>query len=270
MWGRTRRIARSTVETSVSEGCRHLALPPASRADAKEVVPQRLIFRRPLWFTAATPPLPIEDMRWLVREQPKKRRRTEVSVPVQWQPGAVGRHIASSRSSCVRTRVSQAPAPLRVRARGATLPLVERRPRRGAARSMFIRAGVKSLAADIRPASRAAPPKVRPGTALQRMNVMTTKTAAPAAKAKYIVSPFDVPKVEMPKFDAPKMEVPAAFRRFAQQGVDQAKDNYGKGPGGRRRGDVSPPADVLDRGQGHGGLQPQARRDGPHQQQGRF
>ena len=37
-----------------------------------------------------------------------------------------------------------------------------------------------------------------------------------------------LPRDEMPKIDLPKMEMPAALREFANQGVAQAKQNYGK------------------------------------------
>jgi hypothetical protein len=33
----------------------------------------------------------------LVRELPEKRRRTEVSASIKWQPSAVGRHTSSSK-----------------------------------------------------------------------------------------------------------------------------------------------------------------------------
>jgi phasin len=39
---------------------------------------------------------------------------------------------------------------------------------------------------------------------------------------------FEVPRFEVPKFDMPKMEVPAAFREFAEKGVNQAKENWEK------------------------------------------
>ena len=39
---------------------------------------------------------------------------------------------------------------------------------------------------------------------------------------------FEIPRFDMPKFDMPKMEVPAAFREFAEKGVNQAKDNWEK------------------------------------------
>jgi len=39
---------------------------------------------------------------------------------------------------------------------------------------------------------------------------------------------FEIPRFELPKFEMPKMEVPAAFREFAEKGVNQAKDNWEK------------------------------------------
>jgi phasin len=39
---------------------------------------------------------------------------------------------------------------------------------------------------------------------------------------------FEIPRFEMPKFEVPKMEVPAAFREFAEKGVNQCKDNWEK------------------------------------------
>ena len=36
------------------------------------------------------------------------------------------------------------------------------------------------------------------------------------------------PKFEIPRFDMPKLEIPAAFREFAEKGVNQAKDNWEK------------------------------------------
>jgi phasin len=39
---------------------------------------------------------------------------------------------------------------------------------------------------------------------------------------------FETPQFEMPKFDIPAFEVPAAFREFAEKGVNQAKANWEK------------------------------------------
>jgi phasin len=39
---------------------------------------------------------------------------------------------------------------------------------------------------------------------------------------------FEMPNFEMPKFEIPNFEVPAAFREFAEKGVNQAKANWEK------------------------------------------
>jgi phasin len=39
---------------------------------------------------------------------------------------------------------------------------------------------------------------------------------------------FEIPRFDLPKFEVPKFEVPAAFREFAEKGVNQAKDNWEK------------------------------------------
>jgi phasin len=39
---------------------------------------------------------------------------------------------------------------------------------------------------------------------------------------------FEIPRFEIPKFEVPKMEVPAAFREFAEKGVNQAKESWDK------------------------------------------
>ena len=49
-----------------------------------------------------------------------------------------------------------------------------------------------------------------------------TKAAAP------VIPLFEMPKFDIPSFDMPKMEVPAAFREFAEKGVAQSKEAYGK------------------------------------------
>jgi phasin len=41
-------------------------------------------------------------------------------------------------------------------------------------------------------------------------------------------SAFEMPRFDMPKFEMPKLEIPAAFREFAEKGVNQAKDNWEK------------------------------------------
>ena len=58
---------------------------------------------------------------------------------------------------------------------------------------------------------------------------MTEATMKPKpAKAAATVIPFEMPKFEIPSFDMPKMEIPAAFREFAEKGVEQTKANYEK------------------------------------------
>ena len=58
---------------------------------------------------------------------------------------------------------------------------------------------------------------------------MTEATMKPKpAKAAATVIPFEMPKFEIPNFDMPKMEIPAAFREFAEKGVEQTKANYEK------------------------------------------
>ena len=39
---------------------------------------------------------------------------------------------------------------------------------------------------------------------------------------------FEIPRFDLPKFEMPKLEIPAAFREFAEKGVNQAKDNWEK------------------------------------------
>jgi phasin len=54
------------------------------------------------------------------------------------------------------------------------------------------------------------------------------------AKAAEPVTPlhelpkYTTPKFEIPNFELPKMEVPAAFREFAERGVEQTKQTYEK------------------------------------------
>src|SRR5450759_237554 len=54
------------------------------------------------------------------------------------------------------------------------------------------------------------------------------QTAAVTPKAKPKPVATSASAFEMPKFEMPKMEVPAAFREFAEKGVNQAKDNWEK------------------------------------------
>ena len=57
----------------------------------------------------------------------------------------------------------------------------------------------------------------------------TTTTAKPKAKTAAFDTPkFEMPGFEMPKFEVPNFEVPAAFREFAEKGVNQAKANWEK------------------------------------------
>ena len=58
-------------------------------------------------------------------------------------------------------------------------------------------------------------------------------TAAPEGRTtKHSVDSFGFTNYKMPNFDLPKMEVPEAFSEFAQKGVAQAKDIYGKAKAG--------------------------------------
>jgi phasin len=52
--------------------------------------------------------------------------------------------------------------------------------------------------------------------------------SGPAAYAGLDMPKFEIPRFDLPKFDMPKFEVPAAFREFAEKGVNQAKDNWEK------------------------------------------
>jgi phasin len=66
------------------------------------------------------------------------------------------------------------------------------------------------------------------------MSDVSTSTSSkpkskPASAAYTPETPkFEIPRFELPKFEMPKMEVPAAFREFAEKGVNQAKDNWEK------------------------------------------
>ena len=39
---------------------------------------------------------------------------------------------------------------------------------------------------------------------------------------------FEIPRFDLPKFEMPKLEIPAAFREFAEKGINQAKDSWEK------------------------------------------
>lgn len=54
--------------------------------------------------------------------------------------------------------------------------------------------------------------------------------AAPAIgeMPKFELPKFEIPNFEIPKFEMPNFEVPAAFREFAEKGVNQAKANWEK------------------------------------------
>jgi phasin len=54
------------------------------------------------------------------------------------------------------------------------------------------------------------------------------KTKSAAAGLGPETPKFEIPRFELPKFEVPKLEVPAAFREFAEKGVNQAKDNWEK------------------------------------------
>src|SRR4051812_47306387 len=62
------------------------------------------------------------------------------------------------------------------------------------------------------------------------MNDVSTKAKSRPASTAYTpeAPKLEIPRFEMPKFDIPKMEVPAAFREFAEKGVNHAKDNWEK------------------------------------------
>src|SRR3990170_1799114 len=53
-------------------------------------------------------------------------------------------------------------------------------------------------------------------------------TVKPKTKPAGDFPKFEIPRFEMPQFEMPKMEVPAAFREFAEKGVNQCKENWEK------------------------------------------
>jgi phasin len=55
-----------------------------------------------------------------------------------------------------------------------------------------------------------------------------TKSKPAAAPSVADVPKFEIPRFELPKFEMPKLEIPAAFREFAEKGVNHAKDNWEK------------------------------------------
>ena len=62
-------------------------------------------------------------------------------------------------------------------------------------------------------------------------DVSTSPTKVKAKSSAYGASAegkFEIPRFDLPKFEMPKLEVPAAFREFAEKGVNQAKDNWEK------------------------------------------
>jgi hypothetical protein len=65
---------------------------PTSELRQQQEGDQRLILDQPLCYTADTPTSSNTGKQRLVREQPKKRGRTEVPVSRQRRLGAVGRH----------------------------------------------------------------------------------------------------------------------------------------------------------------------------------
>jgi phasin len=63
------------------------------------------------------------------------------------------------------------------------------------------------------------------------MSDVSTTTARPKAKTLppgAELPKFEIPRFDLPKFEMPKFEVPAAFREFAEKGVNQAKDSWEK------------------------------------------
>jgi phasin len=60
------------------------------------------------------------------------------------------------------------------------------------------------------------------------LNVTTSKSKTKLAPASIETPKFEIPRFDIPKFEMPKLEVPAAFREFAEKGVNQAKDNWEK------------------------------------------
>jgi phasin len=72
-----------------------------------------------------------------------------------------------------------------------------------------------------------------PAKKVHAMSDVTTNAKPKTAKPAGVVGgndlpKFEIPRFEMPKFEMPKMEVPAAFREFAEKGVNQCKDNWEK------------------------------------------
>ena len=62
------------------------------------------------------------------------------------------------------------------------------------------------------------------------MTDATPATGKPKAKrpSPPLARPSEVPNVEPPQFEPPSIEAPTAFRRIAEQGVNQAHDAYEK------------------------------------------
>jgi phasin len=62
------------------------------------------------------------------------------------------------------------------------------------------------------------------------MSIMTeaTTAASEGRTAEHSADPFGFTNDKMPHFELPKMEIPEALSEFAQKGVAQAKDIYGK------------------------------------------
>lgn len=57
---------------------------------------------------------------------------------------------------------------------------------------------------------------------------MPEATVSSKPKAKTELPKFEIPNFEIPKFEIPNLEIPAAFREFAEKGVNQAKENWEK------------------------------------------
>lgn len=55
-----------------------------------------------------------------------------------------------------------------------------------------------------------------------------SKPAAVSFEANAEAPKFGIPHFDLPKFEMPAYEVPAAFREFAEKGLNQAKDNWEK------------------------------------------
>ena len=61
------------------------------------------------------------------------------------------------------------------------------------------------------------------------LDTPTPKSKSKAASFAAAETPkFEIPRFDLPKFEMPKLEIPAAFREFADKGVNQAKDNWEK------------------------------------------